>query len=60
MGQIKEGEFQFGVAQSDWQYHAYNGSSKWKKNNMQSNCGHFNEPFQIWARKKAKVKDFMA
>ena len=22
IGQIKEGEFQFGVAQSDWQYHA--------------------------------------
>ena len=28
IGQIKDGEFQFGVAQSDWQYHAYNGSSK--------------------------------
>ena len=24
IGQIKDGEFQFGVAQSDWQYHAYN------------------------------------
>ena len=30
IGQIKEGEFQFGVAQSDWQYHAVNGSSKWE------------------------------
>ena len=30
IGQIKDGEFQFGVAQSDWQYHAYNGSSKWE------------------------------
>ena len=30
IGQIKEGEFQFGVAQSDWQFHAYNGSSKWE------------------------------
>ena len=30
IGQIKEGELQFGVAQSDWQYRAYNGSSKWK------------------------------
>merc|ERR1711939_484995 len=30
IGQIKEGEFQFGVAQSDWQFHAVNGSSKWK------------------------------
>ena len=30
IGQIKAGEFQFGVAQSDWQYHAVNGSSKWE------------------------------
>ena len=30
IGQIKQGELQFGVAQSDWQHHAYNGSSKWK------------------------------
>ena len=30
IGQIKEGEFQFGVAQSDWQFHAVNGSSKWE------------------------------
>ena len=30
IGQIKEGELDFGVAQSDWQYHAYNGTSAWK------------------------------
>ncbi|MFK7942763.1 MAG: TAXI family TRAP transporter solute-binding subunit, partial [Paracoccaceae bacterium] len=24
---IKAGELEFGVAQSDWQYHAYNGTS---------------------------------
>ena len=30
IGQIAAGEFQFGVAQSDWQFHAYNGSSKWE------------------------------
>ena len=30
IGQIADGEFQFGVAQSDWQFHAYNGSSKWE------------------------------
>ena len=30
IGQIAAGEFQFGVAQSDWQYHAFNGSSKWE------------------------------
>ena len=28
IGQIAAGELDFGVAQSDWQYHAYNGTSK--------------------------------
>ncbi len=28
IGQISQGELDFGVAQSDWQYHAYNGSSE--------------------------------
>ena len=53
-GQIKEGEFQFGVAQSDWQFHAYNGSSKWEDkqfNNLRAVFSVHNEPFQIWARK---------
>ena len=62
IGQIKDGEFQFGVAQSDWQYHAYNGSSKWEGKqfkNLRAVFSVHNEPFQIWARKKAKVKDFM-
>ena len=27
---IKAGELEFGVAQSDWQYHAYNGASKFE------------------------------
>ena len=61
IGQIKDGEFQFGVAQSDWQYHAYNGSSKWEGKqfgNLRAVFSVHNEPFQIWARKKAKVKDF--
>jgi hypothetical protein len=61
IGQIKDGEFQFGVAQSDWQFHAYNGSSKWegkKYGNLRAVFSVHNEPFQIWARKKAKVKDF--
>ncbi len=28
---IRAGELEFGVAQSDWQYHAYNGTSKFEK-----------------------------
>ena len=61
ISQIKDGEFQFGVAQSDWQFHAVNGSSKWegkKFGNLRAVFSVHNEPFQIWARKKAKVKDF--
>ena len=61
IGQIKDGEFQFGVAQSDWQYHAYNGSSKWEGNQFSDLRAVFsvhNEPFQIWASKKSKIKDF--
>ena len=61
IGQIAAGEFQFGVAQSDWQYHAVNGSSKWEGKQFKGLRAVFsvhNEPFQIWARKKAKIKDF--
>ena len=61
IGQIAAGEFQFGVAQSDWQYHAVNGTSKWKGkqySNLRAVFSVHNEPFQIWARKKAKVKNF--
>ena len=61
IGQIKDGEFQFGVAQSDWQYHAYNGSSKWEGNqfsNLRAVFSVHNEPFQIWASKKSRIKDF--
>ncbi len=28
---IRSGELEFGVAQSDWQYHAYNGTSKFEE-----------------------------
>ena len=61
IGQIAAGEFQFGVAQSDWQYHAVNGTSKWKGKQYKGLRAVFsvhNEPFQIWARKKAKIKNF--
>ena len=61
IGQIKAGEFQFGVAQSDWQFHAVNGSSKWegkKFGDLRAVFSVHNEPFQIWARKKAKGKNF--
>ncbi len=52
IGQIKEGELQFGVAQSDWQYHAVNGSSKWEGNkfaNLRAVFSVHPEPFQLIA-----------
>ena len=62
IGKIKEGDLDFGVSQSDWQFHAYNGSSRWSKNgpvkNLRSVFSFHNEPFQIWVSKKAKVKNF--
>ena len=61
IGQIAADEFQFGVAQSDWQFHAVNGSSKWEGKQFKGLRAVFsvhNEPFQIWARKKARIKDF--
>ena len=61
IGQIKDGEFQFGVAQSDWQFHAVNGSSKWEGKQFKGLRAVFsvhNEPFQIWASKKSGIKDF--
>ena len=61
IGQIAAGEFQFGVAQSDWQYHAYNGSSKWEGkqfSNLRAVFSVHNEPFQIWASKKSGIKNF--
>jgi len=61
IGQIAAGEFQFGVAQSDWQFHAVNGSSKWKGKQFKGLRAVFsvhNEPFQIWASAKSGIKDF--
>ncbi len=59
IGQIKAGELDFGVAQSDWQYHAYNGSSKWKGKQFKKLRAVFSvhpEPFQILVRKGARIK----
>jgi len=59
---IREGELEFGVAQSDWQYHAYNGTSKF------ADAGAFEglravfsvhpEPFTVVARADSGVTSF--
>ncbi len=59
---IREGELEFGVAQSDWQYHAYNGTSKFKdKGKFEDLRAVFSvhpEPFTVVARADAGIKNF--
>ncbi len=61
IGQIKEGELQFGVAQSDWQHHAYNGTSKWEGNQYSDLRAVFSvhpEPFQLIAGKDSGISSW--
>jgi TRAP transporter TAXI family solute receptor len=56
---IKAGELEFGVAQSDWQYHAYNGTSKFedagKFEDLRAVFSVHAEPVTIIARADAGV-----
>lgn len=59
---IRAGELDFGVAQSDWQYHAYNGSSKFKDKGafkeLRAVFSVHPEPFTVVARKDSGIKSF--
>lgn len=59
---IREGELDFGVAQSDWQFHAYNGTSKFKDKGANSKLravfSVHAEPFTVVARKDAGIRTF--
>ena len=58
IGQIREGELDFGVAQSDWQYHAYNGSSRYKGKRVAKLRAVFSvhaEPFQLIVGKNSGI-----
>ncbi|MCG8611228.1 MAG: TAXI family TRAP transporter solute-binding subunit [Pseudomonadales bacterium] len=59
---IKEGELDMGVAQSDWQYHAYNGSSKFEEaganKKLRAVFSLHPEPFTVVARKDSGVTKF--
>jgi len=50
------------IAQSDWQYHAYNGSAKFKKdgpfNDLRAMFSLHAEPFTVVARADAGIKKF--
>ncbi len=59
---IRAGELDMGVAQSDWQYHAYNGTSKFKEQgpnkDLRSVFSVHPEPFTVVARKDSGIKNF--
>lgn len=59
---IREGELEFGVAQSDWQYHAYNGTSKFEEQGafegLRAVFSVHPEPFTVVARADAGVTSF--
>jgi hypothetical protein len=59
---IKAGEQNMGVAQSDWQFHAYNGTSKFEdqgaNKKLRAVFSVHLEPFTIVARKDSDIKTF--
>ncbi|VAW02356.1 TRAP transporter solute receptor, TAXI family precursor [hydrothermal vent metagenome] len=59
---IREGELEFGVAQSDWQYHAYNGTSKFEEagpfEDLRAVFSVHPEPFTVVARADSGIKTF--
>lgn len=59
---IREGELEFGVAQSDWQYHAYNGTSKFEEagpfEGLRAVFSVHPEPFTVVARADSGINTF--
>jgi len=59
---IRAGELDMGVAQSDWQYHAYHGTSKFKdagaNKELRAVFSVHAEPFTVVARKDSGIKNF--
>jgi len=59
---IRAGELDMGVAQSDWQFHAYNGTAKFKDKGafkeLRSIFSIHGEPFTVVARADSGIKVF--
>ena len=59
---IRNGELDFGVAQSDWQYHAYNGTAAFeddgKFEDLRAIFSVHREPFTVVARADADITSF--
>ena len=61
IAQITEGEFDFGVAQSDWQYHSFNGSSEKVTHNpdLRAVFSVHPEPYQLIAAQDSGINEWM-
>ena len=59
---IRAGELEFGVAQSDWQYHAYNGTSRFEEDGafegLRAVFSVHPEPFTVVARADSGIATF--
>jgi len=58
---IMAGDMDMGVAQSDWQYHAYNGTSEYEGNQFEGARAVFSvhgEPFTVIARADSGIESF--
>ena len=59
---IRAGELDMGVAQSDWQFHAYHGTSKFKSKgankNLRAVFSVHAEPFTVVARRDSGIRNF--
>lgn len=59
---IREGELEFGVAQSDWQHHAFHGTSKFEEQgafeDLRAVFSVHPEPFTVVARADAGITNF--
>jgi len=59
---VRAGELEFGVAQSDWQFHAYNGTSKFEEQgkfeDLRAVFSVHAEPFTLIARAGSGVDSF--
>ena len=59
---IRQGELDFGVAQSDWQYHAVNGTKAFAKDgkftDLRAVFSLHPEPFTVLSRKEANIGKF--
>ncbi len=59
---LRSGELEFGIAQSDWQYHAFNGTSRFEEDgpfeDLRAVFSLHPEPFTVVARADAGITSF--